>query len=256
MLTALAAPHAAAAGCSTSTNAGASGDAFYVGATEGDCSGAQPTAVSTSNSTEGHIESFNTCTIGGTDTCIGDVLICDDGSPMMQNWFYPDNGDPPTYLGDSCPEDAVPIPAGPTLADIQNAFRSIPMQPSVLQVQPPGGETLVNFRTNFFTVNDPFERTVTLLGARVDFRIRASEFTWHFGDGSTRTTSKPGAPYPELDVTHTYARKGPVTPRVDTTYTADYRVDGGPWSPVGATVTIEGAPVPLTIREARPVLVG
>ena len=174
---------------------------------------------------------------------------------MNITWFQTTDGQR-LWEGNDCPEDAAPVPAGPTLADIQNAFRAIPMQPSVLQVQPPGGETLVNFRTNFFTVNDPFERTVTLLGARVDFRIRASEFTWHFGDGTTRTTSKPGAPYPELDVTHTYARKGPVTPRVDTTYTADYRVDGGPWAPVDATVTIEGAPVPLTIREARPVLVG
>lgn len=185
----------------------------------------------------------------------GTPLYCDDGSPLSYTWFETDDGQQ-MWLDTTCPEDAAPVPAGPTLADIQNAFRAIPMQPSVLQVQPPGGETLVNFRTNFFTVNDPFERTVTLLGARVDFRIRASEFTWHFGDGTTRTTSKPGAPYPELDVTHTYARKGPVTPRVDTTYTADYRVDGGPWAPVDATVTIEGAPVPLTIREARPVLVG
>jgi hypothetical protein len=43
---------------------------------------------------------------------------------------------------------------------------------------------------------------------------------------------------------------------VDTTYSADWRVNGGAWQPVNGTVTIPGAPVALDVVEASPTLVG
>ncbi|MDH2415213.1 hypothetical protein [Nocardioides sp. CER19] len=144
----------------------------------------------------------------------------------------------------------------PTQGDILRAFRQIPLPASVLVIQPPGGATLVNFDTNFYTEAAPFERTVTLLGHQVRFRIRTQSFTWHFGDRTETRTSKPGAAYPALDVTHRYLEKGTVSPSVDTTWEADYQLDGGAWAPVDGTVTIAGAPQRLTIRSATPVLVG
>ena len=48
-----------------------------------------------------------------------------------------------------------------------------------------------------------------------------SEFGWRFGDGESLATTEPGAPYPDLDVTHRYLKKGKVAPSVDTTYTAE-----------------------------------
>ena len=69
--------------------------------------------------------------------------------------------------------------------------------------------------------------TVTLLGQRVDLHIVPSEFGWRFGDGESLATDEPGAPYPDLDVTHRYLKKGKVAPSVDTTYTAAFRVNGG-----------------------------
>jgi hypothetical protein len=177
---------------------------------------------------------------------------------MAENWFFPADGGAPTYLGFNCPVDQpvlAPDP-GPTEADILRAFREIPLPESVLVVQPPGGATLVNFETNFYTVAAPFERTVALLGHQVHFRIRAQAFSWHFGDRTGRTTSRPGAAYPTLDVTHRYLRKGTVAPSVDTTWTADYQLDGGAWGPVNGTVTRTGAPQQLTIKSATPVLVG
>ncbi len=71
--------------------------------------------------------------------------------------------------------------------------------------------------------------TLTLLGQRVDLHIVPSEFGWQFGDGESLVTSEPGAPYPDLEVTHRYLKKGKVAPSVDTTYTATYQVNGGPW---------------------------
>ena len=125
-----------------------------------------------------------------------------------------------------------------------------------LQIQPANGRTLVNFDTNFFTGTRAFDVTITLLGQRVDLHIVPSEFAWQFGDGEALVTSEPGAPYPDLDVTHRYLEKGKVAPSVDTTYTAEFRVDGGAWEDVPGSVTIAGAPVDLEVLTATPTLVG
>lgn len=136
------------------------------------------------------------------------------------------------------------------------AFRRLPLPASDLRVQPPGGRTLVNFATNFYTDNGEFTRTVTLLGRRVELRIWPARYGWRFGDGATRWTSSPGSAYPDLEITHRYLQAGRVAPSVDTTYAARFRVGGGPWHDVDGTVTIPGAPQGLRVVTARPVLVG
>jgi len=47
-----------------------------------------------------------------------------------------------------------------------------------------------------------------------------------------------------------------VGPSVDTTYSAQFRVNGSAWEPVVGTVTMAGAPVGLQVRTASPTLVG
>jgi hypothetical protein len=143
-----------------------------------------------------------------------------------------------------------------TPAFVAQALRFIPLPPAALQVQPPDGRTLVNFDTNFFTDVEPFDTSVSLLGQQVDLHIVPSAFAWQFGDGDTVTTAEPGSPYPKLDVTHSYLTKGQVSPRVDTTYTARFRVNGGPWRDVPGSVTIAGPPVDLQVLTATPTLVG
>jgi hypothetical protein len=159
--------------------------------------------------------------------------------------------DPYAYCG--IPPDASPVV---TPGMVAATFKVFPLPVSRVQVEPPNGRTLVNFETNFFTDARPFNATVTLLGRPVDLRIVPSAFGWHFGDGESTTTDEPGSPYPKLDVTHSYLTKGPVAPSVDTTYTATYRVNGGPWRDVPGSVTIAGAPVQLEVLTATPVLVG
>jgi hypothetical protein len=153
---------------------------------------------------------------------------------------------------------AAPVAAPPTLTPgmVAEAFRSIDLPGSVLSVQPPDGRTLVNFPTNFYTEQGSFTREVRLLGRSVVLRIWPSQFSWQFGDGRSLATREPGSPYPELEVTHEYLAKGQVSPRVDTTYAAEFSVDGGPWRAVDGTVTIPGAPVSLEVLTATPVLVG
>ncbi|GAA2143317.1 hypothetical protein GCM10009844_15680 [Nocardioides koreensis] len=157
--------------------------------------------------------------------------------------------DEPPQLGPA------PIPSvTPDL--VGRAFRDLPLPASELVVQPPGGETLVNFDTNFYTEQGSFTRTVRLLGQRVDLKIWPSRYQWMFGDGASLASESAGAPYPDLQITHDYQSKGGVSPRVDTTYSAQFSVNGGPWRDVDGTVTIPGSPVRLEVRTARPVLVG
>ena len=155
----------------------------------------------------------------------------------------------------NCPgEPGVAVPQV-TSSAVLRALRRIGLPASELVVQPPGGETLVNFDTNFYTEQGSFTRRVRLLGQRVDLKIWPSRYQWVFGDGASLASASAGAPYPDLQITHDYQAKGGVSPRVDTTYSAQFSVNGGPWRDMDGTVTIPGAPVKLDVRTARPVLV-
>lgn len=177
---------------------------------------------------------------------------CGSGIPSITGAFW----GPSIDLDCGGSESSTPAPVPLSTTAVARAFREIPVPPAPLHIQPPDGETLVNFRTNFFTEVQSFNRTITLLGRRVELRIEAASYTWHFGDGETLTTEEPGAPYPKLRITHSYLKKGTYGPSLDTTYVADFRVGGGPWREVPGSVTIEGTPVSLRAIEARPTLVG
>lgn len=190
-----------------------------------------------------------------TDACIAfceAAFVCPDGENMTYSWLEGPNGEV-LWSDVSCPSDGPP-PVTPGL--VSTAFQRIPLPPSTFTIQPPGGKTLVNFDTNFFTEKETLYRTVRLLGRRVELRIDAHSYTWHFGDGESISTTKPGAPFPKLQITHNYLAKDSYRPSLDTTWVADYRVDGGAWQAVPGSVTIAGTPVDLRAIEARPTLVG
>jgi hypothetical protein len=165
----------------------------------------------------------------------------------------------------SCPGGARNHAATPLIGNdsVLRAIRRTELPASLLVIQPPGGKTLVNFDTIFSTEEQPFERTVRPLGHEVVLRIRPSSFNWRFGDGSEPLrTTEPGRTYQRglpMDsyITHQYEHADvTVHPRVDTTYSAEYSVDGQPFQPVIGTVTIDGVPATLRVVEARPVLTG
>ena len=214
---------------------------------------------------------------GATSSVFTAQTTCAQPSgPTYQQVWEGDNASPtppppPLYvagvaggcLGD--PEVCTPDvdPATPiTQVTVLRALRRIDLPASRLVVQPPGGKTLVNFDTLFRTEAEPFTRTVRLVGHRVDLEITPSSFTWRHGDGTAQTTASPGRAFRrgvpmEEYVSHRY-EDAHVTmrPAVDTTYSARFRVDGGPWRDVDGTVTISGSGVDLRVVEGRPTLVG
>jgi hypothetical protein len=170
--------------------------------------------------------------------------------------------DPPAWLplGTRC------FGERPTAADtprptvtpglVLNEIRRIGLPMLEARTQPES-KTLVNFATIFYTEANPFATTVTLLGQNVAIEAVPSQYTWHYGDGSSSTTTSPGAPYPAKDITYSYSDAHvTVRPRVDVTYTARFRVNGGAWQDIDETVTIAGPEGSLRVSEATPVLSG
>ncbi|MCU1676237.1 MAG: hypothetical protein JWM93_995, partial [Frankiales bacterium] len=115
--------------------------------------------------------------------------------------------------------------------------------------------TLVNVDTNMYAEPRPFERSVTLLGFDVDIVAEPVAYAWFPGDGSSRTTDRPGRPYPAMDVTHRYtAPAHDVRVRVDVTYRVRFRVDGGAWRTIEQTLVATGPAAVLDVKDAAPVL--
>jgi hypothetical protein len=162
------------------------------------------------------------------------------------------------YCASSPPPNVTAAPTGPTPDQIYSALKTVALPDSALHFQPVDKQTLVHFKSNYYTDGVPFEKGLDLpvgpVTFHVDFKIAPTEFDWTFGDGATLKTSTPGAPYPQLLVTHEYAKTGTVRAHVDTVYGAQYSVNGGAWAPVNGTVTKTGADVTITVRQATPVL--
>ena len=140
---------------------------------------------------------------------------------------------------------------------VLKAFENLDWPASELVVQPPDGRTLVNLDTNFYTTNtDVTDISVTLVQSDVVVSARPIAYKWHFGDGSAVTTTSPGAPYPDLDVSHVYEQTDEVAVSVDTQYgDASFTVGGGAPEQIPSTIWVTGAQSDLTIVEALPQLV-
>lgn len=119
----------------------------------------------------------------------------------------------------------------------------------------PKDRTLVNLETIVYT-DDRGVTTVpvTVAGFRVIVRAVPTSYTWHFGDGSSKTTESPGKPYPSKEIIHRYMKRGDVRLSVTVNYDASFEVQGLAPQFIGA-VPITGPATPLLVREAVPVLV-
>jgi hypothetical protein len=237
----------------SSTTIGSTDNALYTGVSKADSANTATPPIEQIGPS-GHWENRPQCDRGGDQIC-AEVALCDDGTVMKhEDFVLPDGtiGATRTY----CPTAGTDAEPHLTVADIRTAFEKIPMSASAVHIQPPDGETLVNFDTIFYSDPMTLDRSMTLVGQKVDFHITVASYTWHFGDGRTETTKDPGAAYPHQSITHRYLRKGTVNVSLDTTYQADYRVNGGPQQHLDDTVTIAGGGHPLTVRTATPHLVG
>jgi hypothetical protein len=149
--------------------------------------------------------------------------------------------------------DVTALNAAPSPGEVFRYFKSLPLPHLTTKQQPPGN-ALVNLPVIFFTDSPTTQTfTVDIRGFRVVIDATASAFTWHTGDGTDVTSTEPGAPYPDQTVTHEY-RAGRYTASLTTTWSATFRVDGGPEQQVPGTTTTDGTPVTFTVLQAHAVL--
>ncbi len=176
------------------------------------------------------------------------------------------SSDPWKLLGTTCFADLVPGVPVLSLPMIVEAFHLTPWATARVATQPEGNVTLVGL-TTFFRVSwsqegfEPGEVEVIdparMLGMRVEIRPKLVGFTYVFGDGSRfGPTSSAGGVYPSGDITHTYPDAGAYATRVDVIFGGDFRVNGGPWTVIPDTVTVQGPPTTVQVKTARAVLVG
>lgn len=139
---------------------------------------------------------------------------------------------------------------------VREQFRRLPLPRGDLAFQPSWG-ALVNKREIFYTrAERDHDYRMTLLGHQVVLHTHVQSYAWTWGDGTAvNTFDVPGGPYPDFDVSHTYTRPATCTVSVALTYTATYRVDGGPTQQIHGTATVPGDPVDVRVVAAHAVLV-
>jgi hypothetical protein len=72
----------------------------------------------------------------------------------------------------------------------------------------PNFQPLINVPVYFWSdMPAVFRSKVDLIGEVIDVVMRPS-FAWAFGDGSFKSTTDPGAPFPNGKITHTYSKPG------------------------------------------------
>jgi hypothetical protein len=188
---------------------------------------------------------------GNGGICAEHVECVENGEAGFMHDVYLDGSD----VGDVCvPEDAVKEVDLVKL--IIRQFKRIEWPASKLVVQPRGGKTLVNFKTNFYTPDHRLiDQSVTVAKQQVTIRAIPVSYTYFFGDGTSTTTASPGSPHPDLEITHEYAQVDEVAVQVDTTYAGEFRIGNGDWTSIPETLTVDGAAQDLEIVEALPQLV-
>jgi len=106
----------------------------------------------------------------------------------------------------------------------------------------------------------PIAASDTLDGVTVEVEVTPTGYRWSFGDGATLETTSLGQPYPqESDIRHTYEQSslgvgGSFAVRVEITFAARYRVNGGFWQPLEPITRAFTAAYP--VQQLQSVLTG
>ena len=136
--------------------------------------------------------------------------------------------------GSAGPRGRAGVPVVVTSADVSRVMAS----GSGVVRQPPGARALVSRIVIVYTSSASQELVTRVGDQEVSVVATPVSYTWQWGDGTTTTTTDPGAAYPDHTVYHRYSRTARgVTITLTTTWTATYSVAGGPPQPVSGTLT-------------------
>lgn len=136
-------------------------------------------------------------------------------------------------------------------ASIEREFQRAVVLRAVAETNP-APRTLVNVPTRLETPTvERYDIPLTLLGQSVVITAQAERWTWHTGEGIA-STQQPGT---RGRVEWTYRTPGVQAPYVVITWSGTYSVNGRPMGAIPGTVTTQGLPGEVDVREARTELV-
>lgn len=137
-------------------------------------------------------------------------------------------------------------------AMIEREFQRVVVLRGEAQVSP-RPQTLVNIPTRFETpTTERYDIPLTLAGQSVVITAQAERWTWRVGDGTAPSTSAKGT---RGRIEHTYRQASEFAPAVSIEWSGTYTVNGEAALPIQGTVSTDGVPVELQVREARSELV-
>jgi hypothetical protein len=199
------------------------------------------------------------------NSCAGDPLTNAAGQPLTT---YASRTLGPGGLWSLLSTDCAVIagPAPVPAAAVEASF--IKLLPHLsLSSAPANGRSLVNAESLFWipTTNPLDLGTTTLLGHHITLSATVTAVTWNFGDGTTTTDDGPGRAFLASDhcatltcpdwFGHTYTTPTPhLTVTATITWTGTYTIDGGVHLSIPGTVTTTPPPIPMTVVQARSVL--
>ena len=133
---------------------------------------------------------------------------------------------------------------------VQRDFQSVVVMKGGADISPKP-ETLVNVVTKFQTdAPASYDIPLSILGQSVVITAKAESYSWHFGDGQSKTSYEPSG-YAE----YTYGQAAPRQAYVVITWSGSFTINGGASQPIAGTVSTQGAPTDVVVRQARSELV-
>ena len=131
--------------------------------------GSPGTPGSTTTSTVGgvvHVITYGTVCVGTSQICAPPTCTTGNGEAGVEQGVYTD-GQFSGVMACVTPQEVTQPgkePTPPSPGQVLQAARRLHWPEATLLIQPPNGETLVNFATNFYsTSTQPITRTVTLV---------------------------------------------------------------------------------------------
>jgi hypothetical protein len=175
--------------------------------------------------------------------CMASKRSCNEakGGRLVQWYAGLKTEDPATWdpAGESCIYSEEPVDVMDEIAGIiVREFQRRPVEAGVLTVQP-SPHTLIRAHTNFYVKSREQVFDFELLGQDVRIVATPTEYTWHYGDGTSHgPVSDPGAPInaeswgEQTATSHAYQETGDYSVSVTVHYSGEYSVNGGQLIPI------------------------
>jgi len=160
------------------------------------------------------------------------------------------------------PSTPTPAPAASGTPALNDIARFLAGTPTV--VVEPAAWTVAGTDTNFVATGaGERQKAGTLLGRSVVVHFTPVSYTWVYGDGTSRTTSVPGAtwqtsgstPFTATPTSHVFANRGSYAVTVTVRFAARYQFAGQGWADIAGTLPLTSTPVTVTVKAVKTVLV-